>query len=158
WPTSRSSGAGRCTCRRSSTASRPRFPSTAPTTASEPEENMTTLDDLLLQRLAEWRPDTTPAVLQVADPAAGWAAALEAEAVDGVGCRLRELALTRSAPWAGDGLKDRAAKVAATVTGLLEPLALVEVDAPRGVAQLRSAAPRRKGDTLSYHELTLEAD
>src|SRR5262245_52819730 len=118
---------------------------------------MTTLDDLLLQRLAEWRPDTTPAVLQVAHPATGWSAALEADAVDGVGGRLRELVLTRSAPPA-EGLQERAARAAATVTGLLEPLALVEVDAPRGVAQLRSAAPQRRGGMLSYYELTLEAD
>jgi hypothetical protein len=44
------------------------------------------------------------------------------------------------------------------VTGLLEPLRLVEVDAPRGVALLRSNAPAAREGTLSYYEVLRQAD
>ena len=38
----------------------------------------------------------------------------------------------------------------------MEPLAVHEVDDTRGEAVLRSAAPARKGDYLSYYEVRLE--
>ncbi len=51
-------GPAGASCRRSSMASPPCFPSTAPNTASKPEERAMTLDELLLQKLAKWRPDS----------------------------------------------------------------------------------------------------
>jgi hypothetical protein len=55
-------------------------------------------------------------------------------------------------------LKARAEEVAGRVTGLLEPLRLVEVDASRQTAQLRSKEPARRGDDALYYELLLRGD
>ncbi len=63
------------------------------------------LDEILLQKLAKWRPDTDRQTLDVADPAGGWSAAVTAECVDVVGCRLWELALRRSGQASAEDLK-----------------------------------------------------
>src|SRR4051812_38016187 len=100
-------------------ASRPRFPSTAPTTASDPEGNPMTLENLLKRKLADWRPDTPAARLTVDDPAGGWRATVQAEVVETVGGRFREVGVARLAPPAqAVPLGDRARAVAARVTGL----------------------------------------
>jgi hypothetical protein len=67
-----------------------------------------------------------------------------------------ELILTRTgdAP-EGLTLKAWAADVADRVTGLLEPLKLVEVDDARGEALLRSEAPAQKGARVAYYEVRL---
>jgi hypothetical protein len=115
-----------------------------------------TLENQLLQRLADWRPDSTSDGLTVEDAGSVWRATVQADAVDGVGCRLREVGLARLAPLPDPApLTQRAQAVAGRVTGLLEPLRLVEVDAQREVAQLRSDAPAVKGDSLAYYEVTL---
>jgi hypothetical protein len=44
------------------------------------------------------------------------------------------------------------------VTGLLEPLRLLEVDAGHGVALLRSGTPSQWGDGLFYYEVLLQND
>jgi hypothetical protein len=111
----------------------------------------------LLEKLVKWRPDSARATLEVADPASGWTAALSGDCVDQVGCRLWEVALRREKPAEGD-LAARAAAVAARVTGLLEPLRVLEVDAGRGTALLRSDAPGHYGDGRFYYEVTLQAD
>jgi hypothetical protein len=73
--------------------------------------------------------------------------------------RLREVSVSRLAPPAEPvPLADRARAVAARVTGLLEPLRLIEVDAQQDVAQLRSGSPAVKGDALAYYEVTLRGD
>jgi hypothetical protein len=41
------------------------------------------------------------------------------------------------------------------VTGLLEPLKLIEVDATRSEAVLRSETPAQKGDDVQYYEVLL---
>jgi hypothetical protein len=43
------------------------------------------------------------------------------------------------------------------VTGLLEPLRLIESDAESDTALLRSAAPQRRGDDLFYYEVELKS-
>jgi len=116
------------------------------------------LDDLLPQKLAEWRPDNNRQTLDVSDADGGWSAAVTAECVDVVGCRLWELSLRRSAETPPVDLKDRAEKIAARVTGLLEPLCLVEVDLGRNVALLRSEQPTQRGDERFYYEVLLEGD
>ena len=65
--------------------------------------------------------------------------------------------LTRleAAPTAAD-LKTRAERLAGRATGLMEPLRLIEVDAGRNVALLRSAAPQQRGDDLFYYEVLLQ--
>jgi hypothetical protein len=137
-------------------ASRRRFPSTGLTTASEPEGILMTLESLLPRKLADWRPDSASDRLTVDDPAGGWRATVHADVVETVGSRLREVGVARLAPLADPApLLDRARGLADRVTGLLEPLRLVEVDAHQDVAQLRSDAPAVKGETLAYYEVTL---
>jgi hypothetical protein len=118
-----------------------------------------TLEKLLLERLAKWRPDSARQTLEVSLPESGWAAAVTADHVEVLGCRLWELALRRldgAAP--ADDLRSRADRIAARATGLLESLRVVEVDAPAGVALLRSDAPGQWGDGLFYYEVLLRAD
>jgi hypothetical protein len=115
-----------------------------------------TLDAALLEKLANWRPDNGRQTLTEHDPASGWTAAVTAECADLVGCRLWEVHLTRSTPLAGADLRARAEAVAGRVTGLLEPLRLVEVDAERQVALLRSGPPTARGDDLFYYEVLLQ--
>jgi hypothetical protein len=116
-----------------------------------------TLGETLLQKLARWRPDGGRETLEVAHPETGWAASLDAGHVEALGCRLWELALRRLSPAAVD-LRARAEQVAARSKGLLEPLRLVEVDAGKGVAQLRSDEPGRWGDGHFYYEALVHAD
>ena len=77
---------------------------------------------------------------------------------DAVGARLWDITLRPTAPKPETDLKARADRVAARVTGLLEPLKLIEVDAPRRTAQLRSEEPAQKGSDLLYYELLLQGD
>jgi hypothetical protein len=116
-----------------------------------------TLDETLLQKLAEWRFDNGPQTLIVPHPESGWTVAVQAEHADRVGCRVWEVNLTRSeaAPAAAD-LKTRAERVADRATGLLEPLRLIEVDAVHDTALLRSVAPQKRGDDLFYYEVQLK--
>lgn len=115
-----------------------------------------TLENLLKRRLADWRPDTADDRLTLDDPAGGWRATVQADVVETVGGRLRELSLARLSPPAQPvPLARRAEAVAGRVTGLLEPLRVVEIDAAGDVAQLRSDAPAAEGDVLSYYEVTL---
>ena len=113
-----------------------------------------TLNELLLQKLAEWRFDTARQTLTVPHPESGQTAAVAADCADRVGCRVWELNLTRPEAASAD-LKARAERVASRATGLMESLRLVEVDAGRDTALLRSAAPQKGGDELSYYEVLL---
>jgi hypothetical protein len=118
-----------------------------------------TLEKLLLEKLAKWRPDSGRQTLEVSHPESGWAAAVTADHVEVLGCRLWELALRRQAGAApADDLRARADRIASRATGLLESLRVVEVDAPVGVALLRSDAPGQWGDGLYYYEVVLRAD
>jgi hypothetical protein len=115
-----------------------------------------TLENLLQRKLADWRPDSASDRLTVDDTAGGWRASVQADVVETVGARVREVSVARLTPLADPApLADRARQVAARVTGLLEPLRLVEVDAQQDVAQLRSDSPAVNGETLGYYEVTL---
>lgn len=115
-----------------------------------------TIENRLLEKLADWRPDGTSNRLTVDDSASGWRATVQADAVDTIGVRVREVGVARLTPLTNPTpLADRAAQVADRVNGLLEPLRVVETDQTQGVAQLRSDAPAVKGDTRSYYELTV---
>src|SRR5262249_18814467 len=48
---------------------------------------------------------------------------------------------------------EQARRIANQVTGLLEPLRLLEIDAGRDLAQLRSQAPAQRGGDLQYYEV-----
>jgi hypothetical protein len=118
-----------------------------------------TPNEALLERLGKWKPGDGRQTLLVPDAGSGWSAALTADRADQLGCLVWELTLRRAnPPAAGDteALRAWADRVAARVTGLLEPLQLVEVDAPRQVAMLRSEQPARRGDELFYYEVLLQ--
>ena len=86
------------------------------------------------------------------DEAGGWAVTLEADRCDQVGCLAWELTVRLNAPPAA-GLQAWADGIAGRVTGLLEPLRVVEVDGLRREAQLRSEQPGRRADQLFYYEV-----
>jgi hypothetical protein len=116
------------------------------------------LDGLLLEKLAKWRPDGRQA-LEVNAPDSGWTAVITADAADLVGCRLWEISLRATGkPLPVAALKARAEAIAGRVTGLLEPLRLIELDEARGVALLRSATPTRRDDEICYYEALLHSD
>jgi len=116
-----------------------------------------TLAEALLQKLARWRPDSGQQTLDVADVETGWTVAVTADHVEVLGCRLWEVTLRRAGADPAD-LPARAGQVASRVTGLLEPLRLVEVDTNQGVALLRSDSPARWGEGLFYYEVLLRGD
>ncbi|WP_171470154.1 hypothetical protein [Frigoriglobus tundricola] len=116
-----------------------------------------TLPEKLLPKLSEWHPAGAGRhSLSAVAPDTGWTVQLTADKADTLSCLVWELALTRTAePPAGLTLKAWAEGVVTRVTGLLEPLKLLEVDDARGAALLRSAAPSMKGEAVAYYEVRL---
>jgi hypothetical protein len=112
-----------------------------------------TLANTLLERLSEWQPKPGRQELHVADPASGWSATLTADRSDVLGCLVSELTLQRGAAVAD--LAGWAGRVAGRVSGLMEPLGVVEIDVQQQQAQLRSATPTVRGDKRLYYELLL---
>jgi hypothetical protein len=113
-----------------------------------------TLAEILSSKLAEWRP-SAPGQSKVSetDAATGWSASLTVEKADGLSCQLSELTVSRATGrydtkvWA-DALIRR-------VSGLMEPLRVVEIDAQRDEAVLRSDAPTVRKDRRAHYELRL---
>jgi hypothetical protein len=120
-----------------------------------------TLAKTVLQKLSKWHhPGSDRASLVVGDDGCGWTVTVVADRVDDLGCRAWELTCQRrSGPVATDaaGLRAWAERVAGRVTGLLEPLQVVEVDALRLVAQLRSQQPTARDEQEYYYEVLLHA-
>jgi hypothetical protein len=114
------------------------------------------LDAQLLEKLANWRSTSGRATLEASGD--GYNAAVAVECVDVIGCRLWELALRPSSGTATIELKSRAEQLCQQVTGLMEPLRLVEVDSLGNVALLRSEQPGQLGDDRFYYELLLHGD
>ncbi len=117
-----------------------------------------TLNERLLEKLAEWRPDSGRQTLVVAEPTTNTTVTVTADRNDVVGTQLWEVTLSRPAALDAAGLKSWAEKTAGRVMGLLEPLRLLEVDADRRTAVLRSQAPTQRGDNRFYYELLLHGD
>jgi hypothetical protein len=117
-----------------------------------------TLPETLLPRLSDWRPAGAGRHSWAESfPAAGWTVRVAADKSDSLACLVWELTLTRTAePPAGLTLAGWAADIAARVGGLMEPLAVHEIDGHRNEAVLRSTAPAKKGDWLAYYEVRLE--
>ena len=119
-----------------------------------------TLADTLLEKLNKLSPDATVRrTLSFLDPSTATAVRLEVDMLDALGCQLWEIAVTRSPSEAArlqsGGLATWARRVADEVTGLLEPLKLLEVDDLRGQALLRSESPAQRSDDLYYYEVLL---
>ena len=85
----------------------------------------------------------------------GWHVTLRPEAQDGLSCSLWDVDLARAGAAAGGDPRAWAERISRKVTGLLEPLKLVEVDAGKQVALLRSADPTPQDPGLEYHEVEL---
>jgi hypothetical protein len=118
-----------------------------------------TLDVILLEKLAKWRPGKGRQTLNVPDEGAGWTVSLAADRADELGCLVWEMTVRRSAPLSGGDAaalrawSDRAARRA---RGLLEMLKVVEVDAERDEALLRSDSPAARGEDRFYYEIHLK--
>jgi hypothetical protein len=84
-----------------------------------------------------------------------WTVTLLADKSDTLSCALTELTLDRAAP-IQEELDAWAKHIAATATGLMEPLRVIEIDHPLGKALLRSEAPSLTGGKSFYYELVLE--
>jgi hypothetical protein len=116
-----------------------------------------TLDEALLEKLDEWKPDLYPDRLAVKNQAGLVEVTLGQ--LDTLGCQLWDFRVTRqSDETVNRPLKEWALKVAGCVTGLLEPLQVLEVDADKGLAILRSKQPAKKDGKLFYYELILHSD
>ncbi len=117
-----------------------------------------TLNAPLLEKLAEWRPGDGRQTLTLPDVGGGWGAALTADRADEIGCLVWEFSVGRAAGEKGGdpaALRAWADRVAGRATGLLETLKVVEVDAGRDEAILRSDAPATRGDDRLYYEVRL---
>jgi hypothetical protein len=116
-----------------------------------------TLAETLLQKLADWRPAGEGRhAVGLSLPDHGWTVRVMVDRVDTLGCLLTQVEAERSAPLADDDqlLEAHARRAASRVTGLLEPLRLIEVDRVRHVALLRSDAPPQKDNSVLYYEIT----
>jgi hypothetical protein len=86
---------------------------------------------------------------------AGWDITLLADRQDSLSCSLKELALACNVP-IQEELHAWATRLADRVSGLMEPLKVVEIDLPLGKALLRSEAPATRDGKSFYYELLLE--
>lgn len=111
-----------------------------------------TLENKVLQKLAETKPVGERHELMIS--AGAWTAHLTYDRRDELSGRLWEAALHRNALAEGH-VQDWAGRIAKRVAGLMEPLKVVEVDAVKQQALLRSAAPTVKGDDHFYYEILL---
>jgi len=115
------------------------------------------LAETLLQKLGDWRPAGEGRhAVGLSLPDHGWTVRLTADRVDTLGCLLTEIEAERATPLAEDDrvLEAHTRRAASRVTGLLEPLRVVEIDRVRHVALLRSDAPPRKDKSVLYYEVT----
>jgi len=116
------------------------------------------LDEILLEKLANWRPDTANPTLDVIDTPGNWRVTVEPQAVDRIGADLHRLTVRPVNAVPRGSLRDQAERLAHQVTGLLEPLRLVEIDEPLAVAQLRSVSPAPHANGVRYYEVERHAD
>ena len=116
------------------------------------------LDETVLQKLADWRPARgSRQTLAVPDEGSGWAVSMTVDRHDELSSSLWEIAVQRVAPARGGiTLQSWASGLAGRVTGLLEPLRVVEIDAQRNEALLRSQEPTRRGADVFYYEILLK--
>lgn len=117
-----------------------------------------TLTESLLPKLSDWKPAGDGRhSLSAAFPEAGWTVHISADKADSLSCLVWELTLARTNDAPLDSFTPRAwaEGVANRVTGLLEPLKLIEVDDVRNEAILRSESPAKKGERVAYYEVKL---
>ena len=116
-----------------------------------------TLAEPLLEKLNSWQP-VAPGRHTLTESFAeqGWTVTVDVERADTIGAVVRELSMTRtSEPPAGTTVATWAKQIAANNSGLLEDLKVLEVDATRNEAILRSDEPTARGDDRFYYEAKL---
>jgi len=114
-----------------------------------------TLENTLRKKLADWRPPEGRRDLTVTDETSGWAVTLSADRGDVLGCLVWEMSARRLSASTGQNLRGWADRIAGRVTGLLEPLKVVEVDTERAEAILRSETPSQQDNKFLYYEVLL---
>ncbi len=115
-----------------------------------------TLAETLLSKLGEPRPSSPGRfVLAHADEASGWSVAVTIEKADALSCQLSELSCVRGRGEA-PALRKWADALAERVTGLTEPLQVIEVDLLKNEAILRSDEPTVRNAKRAHYELKLE--
>lgn len=113
-----------------------------------------TLANIVLQKLSETNPVNGRHDLAFADEASGWTLYLTADRTDELSVLAWEMSLRRPE---GSGDVASWAKVLEKKTGgTFEALKLLEVDAPRRQALVRSANPVLRQGKLFYYELILQ--
>lgn len=114
-----------------------------------------TLADSLLESLESWRPPAGGRHTLTLSPG-DWSVSVTADRADSVGCLIWDMTLTHTAV-GGDHLPvaDWAKRTASRVTGLIEPLNVIEIDTSKNEAMLRSTSPSMKGEVASYYEVLL---
>lgn len=111
------------------------------------------LNETISQQLDEWQPAEGRATLNV--DGGGCSVAVTADRNDELGTLAWEVAVKRPAGSPGD-VKGWADRCAERVTGLPESLKVLEVDATRDEAILRSSKTTKRGDSQYYYEVSLK--
>lgn len=112
-----------------------------------------TLANIVLAKLSEAKPATGRHELSFTDETSGWSLYLVADRTDEMSVLAWEISLRRPEN-KGDvaGWANRLAEQA----GALDPFKVIEIDAPRRQALIRSANPAKRKDRLFYYEVILE--
>lgn len=117
-----------------------------------------TIAESLETKLGSWKPNGTGPHSQLLGlPEHGWTAHISAERADSLGCSLLEFDLfrDREAPKALT-TKGWGEAICHRVTGLLEPLKLIECDAEADQTIIRSDRVTAKAGANHYYELKLD--
>ena len=111
----------------------------------------------LMEKLSDLKTASGPSLIELP----GWTLNLENVQADSLSCRANGLTLRsnrREANLSNTQVKTWANSVAIKVTGLLEPLRVLEVDETDATALLRSDKPSAKANEVTYYEVILKAD
>jgi len=114
-----------------------------------------TLENILRRKLAEAKPASSRHELLFTEDGCPWTVHLVADRRDEWSSVVWELALRRGAP-TGKDLAVWAQDVAGHVSGLMEPLEVIEIDHLRNAGLLRSAKPSERDGSLFYYEVLLQ--
>ncbi len=113
-----------------------------------------TLANQVQESLSSWRPEGAGRH-SWSHAADGWAVHLAADHNDAIAALVWEMTLIRTGDAPNRTVKQWAEKIAASASGLMEDLKVIEVDAERNEAILRSDEPSRKGPLAAYYEVML---
>jgi len=111
-----------------------------------------TLENIVLRKLVETQPSAERHHVLVTE--GPWTITVTADRRDDLSSRVWQIEILRKEPMAGN-VVSWADRIAKNVSGLMEPLKVVEVDSVKQEAILRSAKPAQKGEDLFYYEVHL---